>query len=324
MRRIVHLLPRDDLGGAEKLVRDISHRLRLSFEVNIVYHRAYHRKEIVYDADYIFVSLWPSVLYYIKNYYYVRRSRMIYCVHSSHFKHIIDYIFFLLGVAFADQVVFDSFHSKFVLVQRFSWIKKIQDARIISAPTIERILHRKVTPSAKDYDLISVSRDDSMKNLPLVLRIFEKLMELDKDFKTVFIVANPTGETIAACQDLNNRFPKRFQYFVNLANSRVLTLLAQTKNFIQLSNYEGLSLTFFEAVSVGCVPVITNVGEPAELVPKDFLLDLSLLQNPSDLLDRVIIVIKSDTDFSRELLGQRIINRYESDWDLFAGDMIDG
>jgi len=59
------------------------------------------------------------------------------------------------------------------------------------------------------------------------------------------------------------------------ANSPVPDILRQSDILLLPSNNEGLALVCYEAVEQGCIPISTDVGSQAEIVPPDLLVPLA-------------------------------------------------
>ena len=58
------------------------------------------------------------------------------------------------------------------------------------------------------------------------------------------------------------------------ANSDIPALLRKSDILLLPSNNEGLALVCYEAIQHGCIPISTNVGAQAELIPPELLLSL--------------------------------------------------
>ncbi|OCX66436.1 hypothetical protein BFP70_05295 [Thioclava sp. SK-1] len=83
------------------------------------------------------------------------------------------------------------------------------------------------------------------------------------------------GPMLRAVQGLLNRYGLSEQVTLQGAGSDVPALFAQSDILLLPSNNEGLALVCYEAVEQGCIPISTDVGSQAEIVPPELLLPLS-------------------------------------------------
>ncbi len=120
----------------------------------------------------------------------------------------------------------------------------------------------------KIYDIISLSRIDKNKNLPLLIRAVEKLN--NPQLKVLVAGDGPEFENIKSMvqeKQLESNF--EFLGFVSDIDYKI-DILKKSKIFISCSKGEGFPVSLLEAMSCGCVPVVSNVGDCADIIKNDY------------------------------------------------------
>jgi len=127
--------------------------------------------------------------------------------------------------------------------------------------------------SEKKYDFITVSRIVSWKNLDFIV---EKCIEIGA---SLLIVGDGP--------ELNN-MKKKYKN-INLINfagkcdqSEVIERLAQSRNFINASIYEGMSFSTLEAISTGMPVYVSDIPGNSQII-KDFYLNKLNLENADEI-----------------------------------------
>ncbi|SIT87138.1 Glycosyltransferase involved in cell wall bisynthesis [Pontibaca methylaminivorans] len=82
------------------------------------------------------------------------------------------------------------------------------------------------------------------------------------------------GPFLDTVRELLRRYGIACQIELLPANSPVSDILRQSDILLLPSNNEGLALVCYEAVEQGCIPISTNVGSQAEIIPPDLLVPL--------------------------------------------------
>ena len=108
----------------------------------------------------------------------------------------------------------------------------------------------------KDIDFIFVGRNHPIKRLDLVNYLIKILSLKIKKANFVCIVA---GNTYKPFNKLISSTDLEVKY--NIQNSEVLNYLQRSKFYIQLSDYEGMSMTTIEAIQNFTLLIIRQVGE---------------------------------------------------------------
>ena len=169
--------------------------------------------------------------------------------HSSQHSHIIDLFVSKITNKFSNYNFFDSratlkFHSN-----NNSLKKNYVIPYLFKNETKIKIVK-------KDIDFIFVGRNHPIKRLDLVNYLIKILSLKIKKANFVCIVAgntyNPFNKLISST-DLEVKY--------NIQNSEVLNYLKRSKFYIQLSEYEGMSMTTIEAIQNSALTIIRPVGE---------------------------------------------------------------
>ena len=104
---------------------------------------------------------------------------------------------------------------------------------------------------SKSFDLITVSRLVNWKNLDIVIKVASKLKQ------RLLIVGSGPDEM--KLRDLAGLLGCDAVFTGQVTPERARELTSQAKFFIQISDYEGLSFSLLEAMSLGLVPIVSNV-----------------------------------------------------------------
>lgn len=137
----------------------------------------------------------------------------------------------------------------------------------------------------RSIDVIWVGRDAAEKRFGLSMKIMDALAV--KGYNVLSIVAS----------DKKYQFKHLVKY--NLAPETVLGEMAKSRVYMQLSTFEGFSMSTVEAIACGCRPFVTPVGEIKSYLSEEYhVSDLELISVISE-----IEKILSGTDLG---LQQRI------------------
>lgn len=104
------------------------------------------------------------------------------------------------------------------------------------------------------------------------------------EFKATVVGEGPFADTVAG---LVKRRGLADQVTLEAANADIPGLLGNSDILLLPSNNEGLALVCYEAIQHGCIPLSTDVGSQAELVPPDLLLRLEPFGSVRDAVSAV-------------------------------------
>ncbi len=326
MKKIVHLIPYDGVGGVEEAARslgsfrdaDMDFELRYLFpQVTSADERAQTNAplrilrcglELARQApDLVIVSLWRAVAAGLVAKILNPRLKLILFVHNSRDSHRLDRLVTRLGLRLCAEVWGDSDAS---IRARFAGLPD-KPVRVISY--LVRKLDPLPAPASPAPVFAFWGRLSRQKNLPRALRLFDRIRQARPDARLVII--GPDGDDSPAVHagiaalglgDHVERLPAQpFDAIPPLLAARGACF------YLQTSHYEGMSLSVTEAMQLGLVPVVTPVGEIARYAGPDraVLLDpetdagddrtsgeiLTLLESPHDYAARRAAAISAWT-----------------------------
>ena len=108
----------------------------------------------------------------------------------------------------------------------------------------------------KVYDLVTVSRLASWKNIDSVITLAN-----NKNLKLAIAGEGPEEMTLKA---LSN--PKLVSFLGQLNEAKVIEVLRQSKIFIQLSEYEGLSFALLQSLAVGTPTICSDIPGNSQII----------------------------------------------------------
>ena len=121
-------------------------------------------------------------------------------------------------------------------------------------------IHNVISSHKREYDILFMSRIDKNKNLGLLLRAVS-VIKTEKDMK-VLIVGD--GEELQKMIALSKslKIDDRLVFSGYVSNIKEKEDVCQSaKIFVSCSKGEGFPVSLLEAMSCGCVPVVSNVGD---------------------------------------------------------------
>ena len=311
IKKIIHLVPRNGIGGVETAVRSmkkVKHN-RIDFKVDYIVKVVANaspwqkwmsfisplplfkavRRVISEDADVLIVSLWRSVIVGILVKCLSPKIKLVVFIHNATDVHWLDFIFTRLAMNCAVEIWADSNAS---LRQRFPHLD-YERCKVISFITsrFEAFSTPKASPS-----FIFWGRINAQKGLDHALRIFAEVMKHYPDAR--FWIIGPDDGVLQATQQLSKSMHLTDNvFFLGPATRAKLEEHAQKATFyLQTSLYEGMAMSVVEAMQMGLVPIVTPVGEIPSYCSHSFN----------------ALIVKSEKQISenvRDLLNSK--NRYE-------------
>ena len=113
-----------------------------------------------------------------------------------------------------------------------------------------------VVETKKVYDLVTVSRLVSWKNIDTVVEIANR-----KSLKLAVVGEGPEEEGL---KGLSN--PNLVSFLGQLDEARVIDVLRQARIFIQLSEYEGLSFALLQSLAVGTPSICSDILGNSQII----------------------------------------------------------
>ena len=295
--RIVHIIPRDGLGGVETAARSMASREDLACDFHLLFiagptlaegiarveapspdssssplaYLAILRRCLELDPDVVVASLWRSVPLLVALRLLLPRAKLVMTVNSGRAAHMIDSVLFRIGVRLADEVWSDS---KTALVGRGVRAPH----RVISfvadriAPAID---------AAPRAHFTSWARLDRNKRFDIALDLIANLEKRGLDPR--FELYGPDGGELAALKRraIALGIESRVHFHGPIEHAHLGQLSDGASFFLLLSRFEGMAMACVEAMQLGLVPVVTPAGEMALYVVPG---ETGILVNP-DILD---------------------------------------
>lgn len=275
MRRVVHLIPYDGIGGVETAARSMG-RLTgdgIEFCVDYVFpgKSAGGKKSSTWnpltilaaarrcsraDIDLLIVSLWRAALVGVLAKLLRPRLRIVLLAHVDRDVHWADFAVTRLALGLAEEVWADSTVS---LERRIGtlWAKR---ARVISFVTqrLAPVSGGDVRPA-----FIFWGRLTKQKGLEKAMRLFAAIRQ--RNPAAQFHVIGPDGGQRSSLEDLVGSLGlEDAVHFVGaLPLSEIQRRAALASFYLQTSVFEGMAVSVVEAMQLGLVPVVTPVGEIA-------------------------------------------------------------
>lgn len=281
MRKIIHLIPYDGIGGVEAAARSMidTRADDLTFTVRFLFPTVTAREQrgatfnplrLVTETfaiagaapDLLVVSLWRSAIVGILVRLLNARVRLVTFVHNSKDAHAADRVVTRLAIRLSEAVWTDSAAS----VQR-------RFARPLGRPvtTISYLAqHLEPLPApAPDAPPAPVfafwGRLSAQKNVGRALAFFARIHAARPDAR--FLVIGPDGGEETMLRELASDLG--LDQAVTFTGSRPFEAIrplleeAGARFCLQASRYEGMAMSVTEAMQLGLVPVVSPVGEIA-------------------------------------------------------------
>lgn len=282
MKRIVHLIPYEGIGGVEVAARSVptgSHE-EIFFERQYLVRPAgvtpetgeYHGPDISLNdpraywhalrvllrdpPDLLVASLWRSALVLIFIKMLRPRQRTVIFLHLAHDVHRVDGMLNRLAMRLADMIWTDS---------RATLDWRVPAALQPKGRVISFLLEKRPlpAPSCPAPEFVFWGRLNAQKGLDRALRVFAGIQRRRADAR--FTIIGPDGgvgdELTALAAKLGIGAHVNFRGMMHHADINRMTV--QASFYLQTSLDEGMALSVVEAMQAGLVPVVTPVGEIA-------------------------------------------------------------
>lgn len=274
MRKVVHLVPYDGIGGVEAAARtmlevrepDLTYQVRWLFpevgsrEQRRATHNPLRLLSIALGLareapDLVVVSLWRSAIVGILVRLLNPKVRLVVFLHNSDDAHRLDRWATRLAVKLSDAVWSDSAASA--------------ARRLPAAPkqplTVISYLTRRLEPLKRSGPPRPVfafwGRLSHQKNVDRALALFARIREQAPAAR--FLIVGPDGDETDLIRAAAAPLGEAVTFAGPMDFDDILAgLQADGVDFLlQTSRYEGMALSVVEAMQLGLVPVVTPVGE---------------------------------------------------------------
>jgi glycosyltransferase involved in cell wall biosynthesis len=158
----------------------------------------------------------------------------------------------------------------------------------------------------KQFDLIYVGRLVKWKNVDSVIRI-----SASKNLKTVIIGSGPLEAELKA---LSSSLGSKSLFLGELTSEKISMYLNQSKLFILLSQYEGLSFALLEAMSCGLPAIVSNAKGNTDVVTDSFNGLIVDMENPDSKIGELCLLLEDDSRYAimSSRARETIANKYDS------------
>ena len=280
--RIVHVLPRDGIGGVESAARSMAARSDLPCDFHLLLiagktlapdsprvetsgfasvgdpraHRAVLGRCLALVPDVVVASLWKSVplLAALK----LRRPsiKRVMTLNSGRDAHLADALLFRAGVTLADEVWSDSAAA---LAER----RVTAPNRVISFVT-EHLA--RLPAAAPQPRFVAWARIDRNKGFDVALDLIAALTRCGLDAS--FDLYGPDGGAREALEAQARRLEisGRVHFHGPIDRADLPSAAVGASFFLLPSRLEGMAMACAEAMQLGLIPVVTPVGEMARYV----------------------------------------------------------
>lgn len=277
MRKVVHLIPYDGLGGVEEAARSLLGEpvSDVDFQIEYLFPKVSSRTDraktfnvfqmlsvsialVRTPPDILILSLWRSVAAGLVVKLFRPRTRLVLFLHNSRDAHFADRAMTRAGARFASAIWADSAAT---LERRLP--------KPYSAPTkVVSFVLRKIdaacvpNPDGKPTPVFAYwGRFSEQKNIPRALRLFSEFL---KHFPLAhFHLIGATAKEKEPWRDRVRAAGLEQNVTVHEAMSfeDITVIAAEASFYLQTSNYEGMAMSVVEAMQLGLVPMVTPVGQ---------------------------------------------------------------
>jgi glycosyltransferase involved in cell wall biosynthesis len=255
--RIDYIIPRAAIGGAERAVITALPLLRRHFDIHLI--EALSPRSVAEALvrsrrsapDIVVSSLWPTVPF-------VRliapRARWIALFHSPVRGSGPDRFFSAVAERRADILAADSPETA----------RAVRDG----SGRTPAILSFFVRPSSEkekppNLSLVIVGRNHAVKRLHLAADLVSRILDRAPRATATFVIAGNANDAITA---LEREHPSRVRVLMDQTGEPVWDAMASAHFVVSTSAHEGFGMALFEAMSLGSIPVATDVGHPGTFI----------------------------------------------------------
>lgn len=152
------------------------------------------------------------------------------------------------------------------------------------------------TRESTNENLITVSRLVNWKNLDIVIRA-----AAHSKIKLTIVGSGPEENNL---KDLALSMNADVQFLGKLDGNSTLNIMRSAKYFVQISDYEGLSFALLEAMSLGLIPIVSNIQGNTSVI-SDMVNGVVINPSKDDLVD-VLDKLMRDRSLCKRLSLQAI------------------
>ena len=283
--RFIHLLPSDCIGGVECAAKTtenikndkflfslfyISKNKKKSKKLNLFHYIIDAFLSIIkitkYSPDVLIISLWKSCIVALFIKIFNPKVKLILFLHSSNLN-FIDYFFNNLIGIISFEIWADSEISLRNRMNSFIFIDKLATKKIIS------FVLSKSSPlqfSAVKTNFIFWGRLHPIKNIRKSIDIFNSIYKVRKNSKFI-IIGSDDGDYYNLKKHINYlKLENNVKIYNEMPFENIKKIASDASFFIQSSLSEGMAISVLEAMQLGLVPIVTNVGNIQKYCKNNF------------------------------------------------------
>jgi glycosyltransferase involved in cell wall biosynthesis len=168
--------------------------------------------------------------------------------------------------------------------------------------------------------LLYVGRLAHKKNLPQMLKVFQRITQLDPDFELTIIPGK--DESAAALKmDLKKKGISRVRILEGISHEVLLSIYKYFQFFIMASKYEGFPLVLSEACANGLIPVLSPLEIFKHIRARlggGLIVDFS--KRPEEVAQRIVAFCRKASDADSKQIA--LISKEIFEWDKIAEEYI--
>lgn len=247
--------------------------------------------------DLVIFSLWKSsflglmLLPYLR----LRNIKSLIIIHNARYAHVIDRIITKKAVKSFDEIFFDSVSSK-----EFTFPEGSPKGSVISF-ILRRPPQKYFFPSNEKIKFVFVGRVNKVKNINAAINFVKVFNELNLGKKILFHIYGPDEGDMQICKDTvkENNLSSVVYFMGKIKSEDVPSVLGKYDFYLQFSKVEGMAMSVVEAMQVGLIPCVTNVGQIekyAKHLENSIVFDINRLDDVTYLSQMAKIIYSVATD----------------------------
>jgi glycosyltransferase involved in cell wall biosynthesis len=336
MKRIIHLMPYDAIGGVEIAARSLStgRHEKFEFERNYLIRGVdatvesgeYHGPQISLNNPFVYwhalwrlyrkppdllvASLWRSALVLIFLKILRPKTRSVIFLHLAHDVHFIDKVANRMAMFFSDAIWADSG----VTLQR-----RVPRCLNGKGRVVSFLLNRRSLPEQHDPtpEFIFWGRLNAQKGLIRALNLVAAIIRHRQDVR--FTIIGPDGgmEDKLQAQVTELGLGDHVVFKGPMRHEDIADAASRASLYLQTSLDEGMAMSVVEAMQCGLVPVVTPVGEIAHYCHDK---DSAIFVHEDDAAVTAVLALLSDPDRYKQM--SRAAAKYWQDQPLYRDDFL--
>lgn len=341
MHKVVYVIPKRKIGGAEILFNEIDqhnndeidlYKYDLNIQTNNPYIYLSSLVKFLFfikknKIDFIISSLWKSHLisFFVCIF---SNTKSIPFIHSSSFFNFYDRFFTKLLLNISKTCLVDSNKSHDFITSSFNRIEVFNVSTHIKFKDVFPNEKKYLTLDNKSLRFIFFGRICDVKRIDKSISLLNKIVQ--HQINVVFDLYGPIEVSHSKIKKWENSSNFKINFKSPLERNQIPNLIRGYDFYIQLSDVEGMAMSVIESMSLGLIPVVTKVGEisfycehgknslsydkedSVSFITDNFLGHLSNLNNLNSMSKNAIQTSKKYLDFKIDFILKikKVVNSY--------------